>query len=220
MRVSAPWKFHSKNYHLKVQLKEKINLMDCYDIKANPYFENETDEILLTFSDCESTINEEDKIYYHEMIVKCKVNFKGKEYYYPIITFVDDAYSVIRGYYLGFEKCVAYINIEKSHIQIHNKFFDLDFQLNKKKDVKKDEFVTYPFILIRDWKFDDEYIKNELISLVVSDYRLIKKEIFDIRMDDMKRLLNNIGIDEGLIYTIQKCYLEDEFILEKTEKLD
>ena len=220
MRVSAPWKFHSKNFHLKIHLKEKINLKDHYEVKSNPYFENDTDEILLTFSDCESTINEKDKIIYHEMIVKCKVNYKRKEYYYPIITFVDDAYSVIRGYYLGFEKCVSDINMEKEHIQIHNKYFDLDFQLDKKEDVEKNDFVTYPFILIRDWKFDNEYVKKELVSLIISDYKLVEKETFDIEMDEMKSLLKKIGIDKGLVYSIEKFYLEDEFILEGTVKID
>lgn len=220
MRVSAPWKFYSKNFHLKIYLKEKINLNQYYGINANPYFENDTDEILLTLSECESSINENDKIIYYELIVKCKVNYKGKEYYYPIITFVNDAYSVIRGYYLGFEKCISYINIEDDYVQIKNKYFDLDFRLDKKEATEKDKFVTYPFILIRDWKFDERYVKKELVSLLISDYKLIKKETFDMERNDMRNILKKIGIHEKWIRNIERKYIEDEFVLERTLKIN
>lgn len=220
MRVSAPWKFYSKNYHLKILLRENINLQNRYEIKSNPYFENDTDEILLTFSECESTINENDKIFYHEMIIKCKVNYKGKEYYYPIITFVDDAYSVIRGYYLGFEKCISSMNVEKEHIHIHNRYIELDFHIAKKDELEIKDIVTYPFILIRDWKFDDEYFENNLVVLRTSDYKVVKKEAFDIDTNDMEVILEKVGIDKCLVSSVEKCYLEDEFVLEGIEKVD
>ena len=114
MRVTYPWNFVSANCHFRLKLCEEISLRERFVIRENPHFKTDTSELLITFSDVVSTINEKDKIKYHECIIKVKVDYKGQDYYYPLITFVDDAYSIIRGYYLGFEKCIAGITFSDS----------------------------------------------------------------------------------------------------------
>lgn len=220
MRVSAPWRFQSKNLHLRLRLDRKINLEDRFRIKPNKYFSNYTDEILITFSDVVSSINEKDNIVYHENIVKCKVEYEGKMYYYPIITFVDNAYSIIRGYYLGFEKCISDIFINESKISVTNMFIDFSVNIKRKSLSKSKSFETYPFILICDWKFDDDYVKDEIVTLKTKDYGVNEIATFDISEDNIDRIIEAIGLERKTVIGIEKVYIDDEFVLEGVVKLN
>jgi len=59
---------------------------------------------LVTFSRVLSTINSESSIAYREVLVKVPVTYRGVDYLYPVLTWVDDEYSLIRGFLLGFHK--------------------------------------------------------------------------------------------------------------------
>lgn len=214
MRVSSPWHFHSKNFHLRLKLDSMINLEKRFSLNSNDYFTTDTNEILITFSDVVSSINETDKIYYHEVIIKCKVQYKNQTYYYPIITFVDHAYSIIRGYYLGFEKYISQIGISKKSICVNNGFVNFFADVEKTENDNYQQFNTYPFILFRNWKFDDEIMKNDIVTLSTRDY--VAKEVasFNISQKDLNKILDEIEINPSSVNEVQKFYVEDEFVLD------
>ena len=197
MRVSSPWHFHSKNFHLRLKLDSMINLEKRFSLNSNDYFTTDTNEILITFSDVVSSINETDKIYYHEVIIKCKVQYKNQTYYYPIITFVDHAYSIIRGYYLGFEKYISQIGISEKSICVNNGF------VNFFADVEKTENDNY-----------QQFMKNDIVTLSTRDY--VAKEVasFNISEKDLNKILDEIEINPPSVNEVQKFYVEDEFVLD------
>lgn len=217
MRVSYPWKFKSENYHIRLVLKENIDLSKHFNASSNKYFDVSTNDILLTFSNVISSINEKEKIEYHEFIVKCKVKFKGNTYYYPLMTFVDNAYSIIRGYYLGFEKEISNISVENDNISVENKLINL--KINTKLVENKEEYDSYPFILVRNYSFDEDTKVEEVVQLVSKDYLRNKEESFEISEGDTVELLRNIGVSADLVIKQKNYYVEDEFVLEGVRRI-
>jgi hypothetical protein len=63
-----------------------------------------TDHIVVTYSDVSSSISPAASIEYREILVKIPVSFMGRDFVFPLLTWVSNEYSLIRGYLLGFQK--------------------------------------------------------------------------------------------------------------------
>lgn len=62
---------------------------------------------VVTTSQVESTTSEQHSIRFAETIVKVPVHWGGEDFLFPVVTFVDNEHSLIRGYLLGFHKVFA-----------------------------------------------------------------------------------------------------------------
>lgn len=218
MRISYPWSFYSKNYNIKLKLYKKQNISDLFDYKEYCHgIDVLTDELLITFSDVVSSINEKDNIIYHENIIKCKINFMGKEYYFPIMTYVDHEYSLLRGYYLGFEKRFAQIILTDNRIDISNRDFDLDLCIELGNKINKNSIIGLPFLLKRNWMFDRESIKDEFVSLNVSEYTVLSCMALKVKDESFKALLSTLSINERDVADVSNYYFEDKFFLKGVE---
>lgn len=219
MRVSYPWTFKSKNHHFRLKLKNNVSLAERFNIKENSQFAVDTSELLLTFSDVVSTINEGSEITYHEFIVKCKVQFEDKTYYYPIMTFVDDAYSIIRGYYLGFEKCISGMFFEKDKISIDNRFVKFELALPSEDEMTDGDYQTYPFILIRNWRFDEERDVDQVVTLRAGGGTVYERKTFKMSDAVLGTLCDVLQIEADNVESTEAYYVNDEFILEGVDVL-
>lgn len=209
MRISYPWKFHSNNYDFYFSLKKHITLSKKFERYWNPVFSNNTNEIVITFSELTSTINEKDTINYCEVIFKYKVYYKNKYFYYPIITYVNHEYSLLRGYSLGFEKRMANIRIEGNLLSLFHKDFTLIMKYNYDNVVSS--LPLYPFILNPDYTFGNNQSNTQIVTLDTRNYKKICQQDLYVKKRNLKNFLNTIELMECDIFSTIFTSHVDEF---------
>jgi hypothetical protein len=212
MRISSPWKFHSDNYNLHFLFKNPITSLKLLDEYWNPIFDSKTNEIMITFSKATSTINENNNINYCEVLFKYKVQYGNQYFYYPVITYVNHEYSLLRGYFLGFEKRMAEIHVEDKMLSLSCK----DFSLSLKYDYENDSdtatsLPSYPFILNQDYHFDDNFSITQIVTLNVKDYTKIRQQNLCAKKSDLKNFIATLEIDEDNLLNLIFNNHEDKF---------
>lgn len=214
MEISCPWFFDSENYHIKVCLRNEIIVKNICGDSENIFTNLPTNELLFTFSSVKSTVNKNHKykINYNEFIIKSKVYYNNREYYYPIVTFVNDEYSLIRGYMLGFEKKLADIDIGDSIIRVSSKYIKMQTHITNCNKCNKD-FKTYPFILYRNFNFGKDICKNDIVLLDIYNYIIKSYNDIYIDINDFSNLFSLVGIKQNNIKNIDSIVLRDVFEL-------
>lgn len=121
---------------------------------------------------------------YKECVIKLYCEIEGQPKWFPIITYVNRDFSLIRGYLQGFAKKEAQINVSKPHylneifgtIKKGNKLkgvcerfndihIEIDIILEKKR---RDVFENYPFCTYRfipDFVKPDESIVDSIVEI-------------------------------------------------------
>lgn len=132
----------------------------------------EVSKFFITFSNMNSSINESISIDYLEVIIKVPITYLGKEFIFPIISFVSDKYSLIRGYLMGFNKEIEFKAEFKADFLKFN-FADsfkilFEYDLTKYFKMEPPVSLVQPFILFRDYKIDISVCDS--ITLDVEDY--------------------------------------------------
>lgn len=213
MRISAPWNFKSQNYNIKILLyKEKkicIPEIGCKNV----------DEILITISKVISSLNEIDDIHYTEFLFKYKIRMNNQFYYYPLKVFVDDEHSIIRGYYLGFNKEFSYFSFDENNIGIQNKHLNLNLEfkvLNKQIILEE----SYPFILSRNRSFSCDNAVDDIVTLDVYNYKSTKALKIEFSKKSIEDLLMVLNISRSDISQLSSYYFDDEFLLKGVKKYD
>jgi len=158
-----------------------------------------------------STINEKDQISYREIIFKIPIVFNNRKYVFPVVSYVSNQYSYLRGSYLGFYKKTLY---EYSKTNDHINFSDenlIQLRIPQKKNILEqgiltDSDLTSPFLLYRSSTIFDP---NEcLCELITKNYECSYSESFRITPVSVGTLL---GVE---IIANQLYKSKDKFILE------
>lgn len=216
MNIESPWSFISENYHIALRLNKKIKFSSFFGEKNT--FNKETDKIVFTFSDVTSSINKSRNIKYNEFIIKLETEYLGEKYYYPAITFVNNEFSIIRGYFLGYYKKMANLNIDKNKISFIYKKNSL--RLTCSKNANKNSYHSYPFLLYRKFKFDNSIKANDCVSLQTQNYTISQEYGFSLCLKDLEKLLSGIGISIQQVESCSGTFIKDSFIVTGVKRLN
>lgn len=129
---------------------------------------------------------------YRECIIKFCCSFNNKTIWFPIITYVDKDFSLVRGYIQGFSKKEANISFTKFHClnELLNKIsagtnikgvcnnYDINIYLSLEliKQISETELKSFPICTNRyipDISNKKEYLVNDLVEIKMDN---IKKE--------------------------------------------
>lgn len=142
---------------------ETLHLCFCDDICIDniPNVFRCTNEYEIAISKGKTSKSENSMVWYNEMIIKVKVDYKGSFYYYPIIAFVDNDFSLFRGIYLGFDKVMGKIVHTGCSYKLKS-LKGLELFRTELRDCTKIEKAPQqmPFILYRDLSMFDEIVPS------------------------------------------------------------
>lgn len=192
MLIESPWYFDTQNINIFIEFEKEINLNSHFKKLLNgrnPNISLDLSKMVLSLCKMKSTISKEDIIEHNEVIIKIPVIFMNENYYYPILCFVDNEFSLIRGAYLGFDKLFSEINITKKTITAKSKYGSL--KLNYRNLKRENKLDNYPFLLNREYRFSRHAKTSEFATPIVTNYELIKSEICDVHLVN-QQLLSNI----------------------------
>ncbi|AWZ39070.1 hypothetical protein [Ligilactobacillus murinus] len=182
------------------------------DLMRENILETNVEKLYVTFSSMISTINDKETINYHEVIVKVPVVINSKEYIFPIISFVDDECSFLRGTYLGYYKRLLnpgniYISDDKVELKSSILNIECKYSNKMKNRIAKVDFEK-PFVLNKIVGNSQRPVDQSYHTLRISEYK-------------QKYLRKFENIEEAKFvffkkkYSIQNIWIsEDSFILE------
>lgn len=217
--IKYPWPTKCLDYNFSFELPESIdikglNLSKKIILPSN--FGLITKKLIITFSNS-SSVFDDIHIDYCEMIIKVVIEYNEKEYVYPLVAVVNNELSLIRGYFLGFNKTFAFVSMTRDKIILeHN---------NKKMIIKISDYQpllhkieTYPFILERDYDFGGGLKRKDVVSLDVEKYSC--KEIGEFKCEfESNTFLTDIGIDCIIDEPCFTFCAEEDFILIGTKEI-
>lgn len=219
--IKFPNTFNGDNITVKAQLEKEADLSRLYDD-----IENLDEELLkqiikvknlfITFSNMDSTINEKDWIKYSEVIIKIPVIIDKKNYLFPIITFVTNKYSLIRGFYWGFNKDDKCLFKNKGDIITILKDDVINLKIPTTRSYKNR--IDRPNLLKSDMILygASEIMQspNVLVTLDVRNYKLEEESSFRIKEIKLGTILeNNVTANE--VY-----FTKDKFELGQVKKIN
>ena len=191
MQIKCPWDFIVEEIEFEVSFDKEIDLSPISKLILCNNITNlalETNKLTLSLCRMKSSITPTKWIKHDEVIVKIKTKKYG-DYYYPLITFVNNELSLVRGAYLGFDKYFADIIFRDGLFQLKSKYGDLLFEYSLKETIK--EKTDYPFILYRDYVFSKYINIKEFVTPVVSNYEQIVLMECNVNFKDIN-LINNL----------------------------
>lgn len=212
--IRFPNTFQRKNITFIVKSNISIDMTTLYDdTKKLPKKILEkikrVEEFFVTFAEMTSTINEEKKVEFKEVIVKIPISYNGKNYVFPIISYVTDEYSLIRGRIMGFnKKFSSNIQIQEGKINFSCDDFYLQYIFSQ-DDFKSDESIKCseaPFILFRNYNV--EFPVNDIVTLKNEEYILKNKKRAFFNEDNINASILSIPLN-----IIDILYTEDTFKL-------
>ena len=218
MRISGPWLLNSRNYHIEFDLDKEVRLSELFIPSNQRSLNGRTKKIVLTISQVLSSVDENNVVAYNEVIFKCKCIYNGSYYYYPIKTYVDNIFSLLRGYDLGFEKEIAKINITKCNLFQMNGG-DLSFEIKLKVATEdkeyQNEYEKLPFLLLKNYecKEGDQKLVSSLYTLDVKEYAQYNQGSLILEDADVSLLLKKININHNNLNRVQGHFVEDCFLL-------
>lgn len=215
--IDLPNVFSGTNITLEINFQNvaKAELLSINkvvnDFMREKILETNVEKLYVTFSSMISTINDKETINYHEVIVKVPVVINSKEYIFPMISFVDDERSFLRGTYLGYYKKLlnpGNIYISDDKVELKSSILNIECRYSKKEKnrISKVDFGR-PFIL----------------NKIVGNSQRQASQYHTLRINEYKqkylRKFENIEETKFVLfekkYNIQNVWIsEDSFILE------
>lgn len=183
--IRFPNAFKGENITLEVTLNEPVDARHLYpDIHSlDTVLSKELKRVskfYLTFSNMLSSINEEQTISYRELIFKIPVFFRGESYHFPILSYVSDPYSFIRGYFLGFYKELEWMkewNPFALHFEKEGLFqFDVQFMSKESYLAGSSQTDRRPFLLFKNTNLGNKETGYHVLD--IEHYELIDRKVY------------------------------------------
>ncbi|MER6047743.1 acetoacetate decarboxylase family protein (plasmid) [Streptomyces sp. BHT-5-2] len=174
-----------------------------------------TQRFLVTASCARSSVSEGRYIDFTETLVKIPVHLGAQNYLFPVITYVDHEYSLIRGFLLGFHKVfAAHPEGARSHT-VSLPGLDIDLREDEvlgggEAEVPAEQ--AYPFLLWTDYSVGGAR-SHGFRTLVVEQYQRESSRFLRCARRD-QTVANRKATVAGL-YEI-----EDRFVVTGTDPLD
>lgn len=221
--IRLPNNFQGKNITAKLEFTQTSDISSLYnDLSEIPKeirreIEN-TKKFYITFSEMESTVNKKVTIKYNEIIVKIPVVYKGNNYIFPIVSYVSNTYSLIRGFYLGFNKDNQFELVKSNENISFIKTGVMDICIEnacEKNEWLKEEQNTelsFPFLLFLNTNLIENRRKSNILS--TQNYEKSTSEILYIKEKRVGTVLNKA------VYCSELYYTEDTFQVTGIKEVD
>ncbi|MBC1474396.1 acetoacetate decarboxylase family protein [Listeria grandensis] len=169
--INLPNYFESKNIHLECESKQAIDFNNMVKMDVPKKIQMQicnTKYFYITISNMKSTVNLKESIKYKEIIVKIPVVYAGGRYLYPIVSFVDNIHSFLRGTLLGFYKEMEFHLDISGEIVCDTEYISFSLPLlNGSTPVAKPNELSSPFLLHRNISVPPNLCATDFITLDV-----------------------------------------------------
>lgn len=139
----------------------------------------DTEQFFITFSNMESSINESEIIKYSEVIIKIEIIYHGKKYLFPVISFVSNEMSLIRGFGMGFKKEMCgtlHLGSQTAFLQYQDEvLLKVDYNAKNKSIQTTNPNLSNPFLLVRDFDIGTEV--RDIVTLNVKTHEKSKQKV-------------------------------------------
>lgn len=178
--IELPNSFKGENFHFVLKA-DKIDLRDIfpsYYPKAFVQKFKSISNLMISFSNMTSTLNSNESIDFNEIIMKVPIEINNTVYMVPIISFVNNEFSYLRGYLMGFYKKLNKINyFDENKIQFRNEILDVDINLKGEFENSECNLLAFPFLLYRSFNIDNKIsAKNFCVLNTSENYEITKKK--------------------------------------------
>ncbi|MBT8163008.1 MULTISPECIES: acetoacetate decarboxylase family protein [Arthrobacter] len=175
MTISFPNQFetHNRTAEIKFDTPIDFGLLAAPETRYEIASQLISDRAVLTVSSATSTVRPGTEIEYHEVIVKVPVRVGGRDYIYPVVTWVDHEYSLVRGYLLGFNK--RFSTQMSGDFSFSSTDMDICFSGGTRQACEphdRGELLQLPFLVDAHFMIDGDLSRNRLGILDVSEYQL------------------------------------------------
>ncbi|WP_153812215.1 hypothetical protein [Streptomyces sp. SUK 48] len=109
---------------------------------------------LVTTSIVTSTVSAEHSISFVETLFKVPVSLGGRDFLFPVVTYVDHEYSLVRGYLMGFNKLLTPKRLDADPLTLAFADHDLDFRAEAEDPSTTPQLPAeqdYPMLLWTDY---------------------------------------------------------------------
>lgn len=210
--IRLPNKFKGNNIMLEVKLDKEVDASILYpDVKSldQELFRQlqSVESFYLTFSDMYSEINETNEIFYTEIIFKIPVCIGENFYIFPVVSYVSNPYSLIRGFYLGFHKELE-CNYVFDDVEIRfsrEGVCEFNFEFKTQNCLLTTELpkeCSYPLILFNNSNLVKNYSKYTLLE--IDKYELEYRNIFEFPEISIGSFLGSKAKSNRVIFSRDK----------------
>lgn len=128
---------------------------------------------LVTTSHVQSTVSAYHSIHFTETLVKIPVQMAGEDFLFPVVTYVDNEYSLIRGYLLGFNKVYASPTSDSGGLALVMPGLDLDLRekagsRSENPDIPHEQ--QYPMLLWTEYSLGEHVSSHGFQRLTMENY--------------------------------------------------
>ncbi|GLV87976.1 hypothetical protein Slala03_76650 [Streptomyces lavendulae subsp. lavendulae] len=169
---------------------------------------------LVTTSRVSSTVSEHHSIDFVETLLKVPVTVRGTEYLFPVVTYVDHEYSLIRGYLLGFHKLLRGRPADADPLTLCLPGLDIDLRADEKpageEPLPREQ--EFPMLLWTNYSVGRVYSRG-FATLAIEDYE--RKSL--VPLDAIRKEQTIAGRD----LTVSRLYeIQDTFVIRRTVPLE
>lgn len=173
----------------------------------------QVNRFLVTTSRVSSTVSEHHSMDFVETLLKIPVTVRGTEYLFPVVTYVDHEYSLIRGYLLGFHKLLRGRPAGADPMTLSLPGLDID--LRAKDEPVEEEALPleqeFPMLLWTDYSVGRVYSRG-FSTLAIEEYE--RKSVVALDVIREKQTIAGRELTVGQLYEIQ-----DSFVIPRTNPL-
>ncbi|MCX5256830.1 acetoacetate decarboxylase family protein [Streptomyces canus] len=173
----------------------------------------QTCRFLVTTSKVKSTVSPHHSIEFTETLLKVPVQVRGKDYLFPVVTFVDHEYSLIRGYLLGFNKRFAAPNPECENLVLHTEGVDVDLRAEPSRGASAEATPPeqeYPILLWTDYAVGTTVRSSGFATLDIEAY---ERQYLHTKMR-ISRTVHTVG--HSKVTACQLYEIRDTFVITGT----
>ncbi|WP_285543634.1 hypothetical protein [Streptomyces lavendulae] len=168
----------------------------------------------MTTSRVSSTVSEHHSIDFVETLLKVPVTVRGTEYLFPVVTYVDHEYSLIRGYLLGFHKLLRGRPADADPLTLCLPGLDIDLRADEKpageEPLPREQ--EFPMLLWTNYSVGRVYSRG-FATLAIEDYE--RKSL--VPLDAIRKEQTIAGRD----LTVSRLYeIQDTFVIRRTVPLE
>ncbi|MFF9011048.1 hypothetical protein ACF087_35390 [Streptomyces goshikiensis] len=174
----------------------------------------EANRFLVTTSRVSSTVSEHHSMDFVETLLKIPVTVSGTEYLFPVVTYVDHEYSLIRGYLMGFNKLLR--SRPEGADPLTLKLSDLDIDFRAAQEPAHEEALPreqdFPMLLWTDYSVGRVYSRG-FATLAIEDYE--RKSLVNLNVIRKEQTIAGQKLSVSRLYEIQ-----DSFVIPHTVPLE
>ncbi|MFJ6780859.1 acetoacetate decarboxylase family protein [Streptomyces yangpuensis] len=165
-----------------------------------------TGRFLVTMSRAESTVSAHHSIGFTETLIKIPVRLGDRNYLYPVVTYVDHEYSLLRGYLLGFNKRLTQPASDADPLMLTLSGLDLDLREipDSVAAVDLPPEQNDPLLLWTDYSVGENARSRGFGTLEIAGY--VSKGVRELRCARVRQTVAGQDVAARRLYEIEDAF--------------